>query len=123
MNETADVQLFKSFSRNLSRFLNNEGIFPVSKGVHTTGVQISPDSGKTWDDFTNFNLALEKYYHEYDRQLLEELIAESFRLSSPVAGPGTTMVRKRVRYFEEYEVNDRLQVALKRWKESGPNKK
>jgi len=122
-------QLFKSFSRNLNLFLKNEGIFPVKKGVHTTGVQISPNNGTTWDDYTSLPGALEDYYAYFTREDLEALVAKSFQTSAPVFGAAVDgnesndiLVRKRVRYFEEYEMTDRLHVALKRWKESGPKK-
>lgn len=129
MNETLSQpkgQIFKSFSRNLNAFLRKEGIFPISKGVHTTGVQISPDAGTTWEDYTSITQALDKYYEVFSREDLENLIKASFEYSGPVFGAeykgNDIHVRKRVRYYQEYEINDRLQVALRRWKESGPKK-
>lgn len=125
-NEKQEKKIFKSFSRNLNAFLKKEGIFPIKKGVHTTGVQISPDGGMTWEDYTSIVQALDKYYKVFSREDLEGLIKESFKHSSPVFGVeykgNDIMVCKRVRYYQEYEINDRLQVALKRWKESGPKK-
>lgn len=129
MNETQDLKMFKSFSRNLNKFLNKEGIYAVNKGVHTTGIQISPDNGKTWEDYTSVAHSLDKYYMYFSREDLEGLIKKSFEISGPVFGASVDgkkehdiLIRKRVRYFEEFEINDRLQLALKRWKESGPRK-
>lgn len=120
---TKNLNYFRCYSRNLNEFLKATGIKPKSKGVHTTGLGISKDSGITWSDFTNVYDALEKF-PKYSQEQLEGLRDKSFSVGKPVEVSDTdkTLVRKRVRYFQVYEQDDKLQYALEKWKETGPNK-
>lgn len=124
-----DKKLFTSYSRNLNAFLKGEGVFPVSEGVHKTGVNISADDGTTWEDYTSVFKALDVHYDSFQRKELEDFRELSFTNGAPVLSgkisPETgkeILVRKRVRYYKVFESTDRLQVALTRWKESGPKK-
>lgn len=125
------IEIFKSYSRNLNDFLRKEGIFFVEEGVHKTGVSISLDNGETWTGYTSIIKALDDHYQLFQREELEgfrdaSINADSFiRTGKFVSSNGEkgkeVLVRKRIRYYKGFEVNDRLQTALARWKESGPS--
>ncbi len=124
----AEQKVFKSFSKNLTKKLKHEGIFPIKNGVHTTGVNISIDDGKTWDSFPSVVSALEKYYDTFTRDELEFYRSESFQHRLVVTTDKEingvqVLVRYRIRHYQEFLVTDRLSYMLKQWSEESPNKK
>lgn len=122
---------FSCYSRNLTNFLKKEGIFPKEEGVHTTGLSISSDGGKTWKSYTSPTKALDDFYRLFSNEEITSFRDEAFKTGNVVStgrfvedengALKEVLVKKRIRYYKVFEVDDRLGVALNRWNKSKPS--
>lgn len=112
---------FRSYSKNLSNFLIKSGLKVINEGVHHYGVRVSPNNGKTWDDFVSIDDCMKVYGDNFSKKELTSLRDDSLAKDSYVKKEGTDfLIRKRVRFFKEFAHSEELNSLLKEWNETKP---
>lgn len=121
INEKKANKNFRSYSKNLTQFLIDNGLKPVYGGAHYWGVRISDDNGDTWNDFISIDEALGKFGSIFTKDELTSLRDESLNLDSFVRKGNTDIIiRKRVRFFKEFKHGDELSKLLNVWNDTKP---
>lgn len=117
---TNKVEFFRCFSPNLHKFLKATGLRPMSKEVHTGGITVSADGGKTWQSFTGLGVASRELEIDFaELQRIHTMVNASDNVQAEVGG---YLFAKRVRNFWIYQSSPQLDKSLKTWKDTGPNK-
>lgn len=115
------VNFFQCFSINLHNFLKSSGIKHMNKEVHDSGINIGMPNGM-WRSFSS----LREAHNEtgIDRKDLNDI--HSQLVNSTDVGQvemGEYKFSKRTRTFWVYISDEKLDRALRIWKETGPKSK
>ena len=119
---TKENRKFKSYSKNLTNFLNQHGLKANKTGVHYWGVRISTNDGATWSEYTSIEEALVDFGFHFSHEKLESLRDESLKTDNSVSDGQGFLVRKRIRFYSEFDYNEELTSLLQAWKETAPKK-
>lgn len=111
------VEFFKCFSINLHNFLKSSGIKHMNKDIHQSGINVGFPDG-TWRSFAStYEAHKATGLPKFDLDEIRDNLLTSQDVNVEFEG---YKFSKRVRVFWVYLSDEKLDKALRIWKQTGP---